>query len=103
MIYLPLRTTAHRSAASVFSTIVVHCSTRYFEPENLSDDDALLANTGFRIDSQQAFPARVVTNFRARRPAIVDGPARVHEMIRIHYETNAATLELTDDRRSRSI
>lgn len=57
-------------------------STRYFEPENLSDDDELFGNIGLNIDSQTSFPGRVVTTYARDGRTIIDGPRQFMNVIR---------------------
>jgi hypothetical protein len=57
-------------------------STRYFEPQNLSDDDELLAGNGLGIDSHSSFPGRVVTTYARDGQTIIDGPREFMNVIR---------------------
>jgi len=83
MLYLPFKDdrTIVRGGIGLFYDRNL-LTTRYFEPENLSDDDALLANTGFRIDSHTSFPSRVVTTYARDGRTIVDGPREFMNVIR---------------------
>ena len=57
-------------------------STRYFEPENLSDDDDLPAGTALGIDSHTSFPGRLVTTYARDGQTIIDGPRDFMNVIR---------------------
>ena len=49
-------------------------STRYFEPENLTEDDDPVDGPGLGFNSQTNFPKRVVTTYARDGQTIVDGP-----------------------------
>ncbi len=57
-------------------------STRYFEPENLNDDDELFANIGLSSDSHTSFPGRIVTTYAGDGQTIIDGPREFKNVIR---------------------
>ena len=49
-------------------------STRYFEPENLNDDDEPVDGRELGINPQTSFPGRVVTTYARDGQTILDGP-----------------------------
>ena len=49
-------------------------SSRYFELEQLSDDDELLGNAGLDASTHTHFPGRIVTSYAADGLAMIDGP-----------------------------
>ena len=58
-------------------------SSRYFEVENLDDDDDEILNApGFGIASQTHFPGRIVTTYASDGRTIVDGPREFMNVIR---------------------
>ena len=75
MLYRPFRNdhTIVRAGIGLFYDRSV-LSTRYFEPENLNDDDDLVGGPGLGINSQTNFPTRIVTTYAGDGQTIVDGP-----------------------------
>jgi carboxypeptidase family protein/TonB-dependent receptor-like protein len=57
-------------------------SSRYFEPENLGDDDELLNSSVLDIVSRSSFPGRIVTTYAADGVTIIDGPREFANVIR---------------------
>jgi len=57
-------------------------SSRYFEAENLDDNDEILDGPGFGIASQTHFPRRIVTTYAPDGRTIVDGPREFVNVIR---------------------
>lgn len=57
-------------------------STRYFDPENLNDDDEPVGNPRLGLNSQANFPARVVTTYAGDGQTILDGPREFLNVIR---------------------
>ncbi len=57
-------------------------STRYFDPENLNDDDEPVDNPRLGFNSPANFPARVVTTYAGDGQTILDGPREFLNIIR---------------------
>src|SRR5207244_5920225 len=57
-------------------------STRYFDPENLNDDDEPVDNPRLGFNSPANFPARVVTTYAGDGQTILDGPREFLHIIR---------------------
>lgn len=57
-------------------------STRYFESENLNDDDDLGNGSVLDIVSRSSFPRRIVTTYAADGVTIIDGPREFANLIR---------------------
>ncbi len=55
---------------------------RYFELQNLSDDDELADFSGLAINSQTHFPGRIVTNYGLDGRTIIDGPREFKNVVR---------------------
>ena len=55
---------------------------RYFEVENLDDDDDLPDNAALPIDSHTHFPGRIVTSYALDGRTIIDGPREYMNIIR---------------------
>ena len=49
-------------------------SSRYFEPEQLSDDDELISNAGLASSAHTYFPERIVTSYANDGVTLIDGP-----------------------------
>ncbi len=56
-------------------------SSRYFELEQLSDDDELLGNVGLDISTHTHFPERIVTSYAGDGLTIIDGPRKFMNVI----------------------
>jgi len=69
-----------RSGIGLFYTRGV-LTDRYFEPENLNEDDERIDNR-LGIDSQSNFPERIVTTYAGDGQTIIDGPRRFLNVIR---------------------
>jgi hypothetical protein len=75
-------------------------STRYFEPENLNDNDEPIANSGLGLKSQTNFPSRVVTTYAADGQTILDGPREFVNVIAAPFrDARALRWSLQLDRR----
>jgi hypothetical protein len=59
-------------------------STRYFEPENLNDNDEPV-NPGVGISSETNFPSRVVTTYARDGQTIIDGPREFLNVISVPF------------------
>jgi hypothetical protein len=57
-------------------------SSRYFEPEQLSDDDELLSNARLDVSTHTHFPRRVVTSYANDGLTIIDGPREFMNVIK---------------------
>jgi hypothetical protein len=57
-------------------------SSRYFEVEQLSDEDELLGNVGLDTSTHTHFPERVVTSYANDGLSIVDGPREFMNVIK---------------------
>jgi hypothetical protein len=57
-------------------------SSRYFEPEKLSDDDELLSNAGLASSTQTHFPERIVTSYANDGVTLIDGPREFMNVIK---------------------
>jgi hypothetical protein len=60
-------------------------STRYFERENLNDDDKLVDNGGLGLSTQTNFPTRVVTTYAGDGQTILDGPRQFANVIQTPF------------------
>ena len=56
-------------------------SSRYFEQEQVSDDEELLGNVGLDTPTHTHFPERVVTSYAENGLTIVDGPRKFENVI----------------------
>jgi hypothetical protein len=57
-------------------------SSRYFEPEQLSDDDELLSNAGLASSAHTHFPERIVTSYANDGVTLIDGPREFMNVIK---------------------
>jgi hypothetical protein len=57
-------------------------SSRYFEPEQLSDEEELLGNVGLDTPTHTHFPERVVTSYADDGFTIIDGPREFKNVIK---------------------
>lgn len=83
MLYLPFKNdrTTFRGGIGLFYDRSP-LSSRYFEFENLNDDDELLNPALVDIVSHSSFPVRVVTTYGTDGVTIVDGPREFANVIR---------------------
>jgi hypothetical protein len=65
-------------------------STRYFERENLNDDDKLANDGGLGLSSQTNFPTRVVTTYAGDGQTIIDGPREFSNVIQTPFRDGRA-------------
>lgn len=56
-------------------------SSRYFEPQQLSDEEELVGNVGLDTPTHTHFPERVVTSYAADGRTIIDGPREFRNVI----------------------
>ncbi len=82
MLYRPFANgrTIVRSSIGLFYTRGV-LSERYFEPENLNEDDKRI-NNQLGVDSHSNFPERIVTTYARDGKTILDGPRTFLNVIR---------------------